>query len=454
MPEINTSIFDLFKIGPGPSSSHTIGPMQAALEFRDLLSHLAPAQIERADHLEVELFGSLSATGLGHGTDRAILAGLLGWEPEFVNPRELDSLASLSRDGLTTRIGNKTFNLDNNTICFGPVSHDHAYSNTMDFHLTGPEGVVFSRRGYSIGGGLIKWDGAPEPNTGRPLYPYSTMKELLAVLEDDRLSLPGLIIANEKAITGRTEQDIDEKLEKVLAVMDHSVEQGLQTGGVLPGTIGLSRKAQTLNAHAEDIQDEAEKTLVKLNVWAMAVGEENAAGHIVVTAPTLGSSGVLPSLIRLLTKKDHLDVSRIKEGLLVAAAVGFIIKNNASIAGADVGCQGEIGSATAMGAALLAQGRGFTPQVAACAAEIAMEHHLGLTCDPVGGYVQIPCIERNAMGVVKAYNAFLLASRGDPSRQKVDFDRVVEVMSVTGRDMSAKYKETSQGGLASSMTAC
>ena len=268
------------------------------------------------------------------------------------------------------------------------------------------------------------------------------------------ISIPDLVLENETAITGAGPEEIFKRLDRILAVMDKAVDRGLNTRGILPGSIGLSRKAAGILERSAGMGGQAEKALVDLDAWAMAVGEENAAGHIVVTAPTLGSCGVIPAVIRFLTVYGRQTAGPIRRGLLTAAAVGFLIKHNASIAGADVGCQGEIGAASAMAAAMMAETRGYGPEIAASAAEIAMEHHLGLTCDPVGGYVQIPCIERNAMGAVKAYNSFLLASAGDPCRQKVSFDKVVEVMLATGRDMSNKYKETSQGGLAASLPAC
>ena len=333
--------------------------------------------------------------------------------------------------------------------------HDHPFANTLIITLHGPDEPVLEQVYYSVGGGFIQRPGYTPPERGRQPHPFTTMDQLQLALTKYDLDLSRLMLINESALTGADEPTILSGLDQLIEVMIASVERGLSRDGVLPGRIGLQRKAAFLYARAERNRDQLRQGLLKINAAALAASEENAAGGVVVTAPTMGSAGVLPSLIYRLISKKLADRTALRRGLLAAAAIGFLIKHNASIAGAEVGCQGEIGAASAMAAAML----GYiltkgNPAVTANGAEIALEHHLGLTCDPVGGYVQIPCIERNAMGAVKAYNSYLLASAGDPCRQKVGFDQAVAAMLATGRDMSTKYKETSLGGLAVSLAEC
>jgi L-serine dehydratase len=280
------------------------------------------------------------------------------------------------------------------------------------------------------------------------------MEELKDILRKKGMDTPDVVMANEISMTGLSGHEIEERLDHILAVMESSLERGLAARGPLPGEIGLGRKAAGLAQRAREESYKPGRILVMFNAYALAVAEENAAGHVVVTAPTMGSCGVLPAVVRLAKEHFKADANSLRRGLMTAAVIGFLAKHNASISGAEVGCQGEIGVASAMAAAFLAQIRGASMDVLANAAEIALEHHLGMTCDPVKGYVQIPCVERNAMGAVKAYNAYLLASAGDPGKQKVSFDQVIQVMLDTGRDMSCKYKETSLGGLAVSMAQC
>lgn len=451
---VATSIFDLFKIGPGPSSSHTIGPMKAAGHFRSSLADLPADRLSRADRLEVLLYGSLSATGRGHGTDRALAAGLMGWEPETVDPNQFARIFAQENDAYPIDLQGRELVIDRRSVVFGPVEHDYAFNNTMDFRLLAADEVVFERRYYSVGGGFIRWDGWMQPEGGRPVYPYGSMRELKTFVRGEGLSLPEVVMANECAVTGVSREEIHARLDRILDVMEQAVQRGLASSGLLPGDIGLARKARGLYCRTEGQRHIPDRMLTYLNAYSLAASEENAAGHIVVTAPTSGSSGVIPGVLHLL--KHHFQVPRrnLRQGLMAAAAIGFLIKHNASISGAEVGCQGEVGAASAMSAALLAQVHDRPVDVVANAAEIALEHHLGMTCDPIGGYVQIPCIERNAMGAVKAYNAFLLASVGEPSLQKIDLDQVIEVMLQTGRDMSRNYKETSRGGLALSTPDC
>lgn len=454
MSAIDLSIFELFKIGPGPSSSHTIGPMAAGLEFRERVLNLPDHVLDRAVRLRVVLFGSLSATGEGHGTDRAVAAGLLGWTPEKVEARAFAELLRGDDPSAEVDFSGRKLVLNRDDIEYGPLVHEHPYSNTLTFQLMGPDGPLFEQTYYSTGGGFIQWEGRKAPERGSPKYPYQTMKEFLGLLGATSLSPAEIMLANETAITGLTEQEIAHGLDKIIDVMEAAVERGLTAEGLLPGPIGLSRKAGGLFKRAAGQRHLPDRMLVELNAYALAVAEENAAGGIVVTAPTLGSAGVMPAVLEHLKTRHRLSRKKLHHGLLTAAAIGFLIKHNASIAGAEVGCQGEVGAASAMAAGLLCTALDFSPDAAATAAEIALEHHLGLTCDPVMGYVQIPCVERNAMGAVKAYNAFILASVGDPALQKVDFDTAVEVMFETGRDMSNKYKETSQGGLAVNLADC
>lgn len=455
---ITTSVFDLFKIGPGPSSSHTIGPMKAAFDFVQRLASLPPDQRNAADALHIHLYGSLSATGKGHGTDRAIVAGLLGWQPETTDP---DALLALLRDPAVTYpvvVGGKTFPVTAASLHFERTRYDSPYANTMVLRLTGPSGLIAEEEYYSIGGGFILRKGDPtgEGSAGGQTvpFPYSTMKELKAHLSRTGLSLTDVLMANEAALTGRSKREINQRIDLILDVMHKAVRRGLRQKGTLPGNIKLRRKAPMLYRQARSLAQSADSFLIFLNAYCLAASEENAAGGIVVTAPTSGASGVIPGLTYLARHHFHYDRATLREGMLAAAAVGFLVKHNASISGAEMGCMGEIGTASAMGAAFLTHCAGRGTDAIEAAAEIGIEHHLGMTCDPIGGYVQIPCIERNAMGAVKAYNAFLLASSGSPSLQKISLDAVIKVMKATGRDMSTKYKETSEAGLALSATEC
>jgi len=456
MEAITTSIFELFKIGPGPSSSHTIGPMRAAFRFRQAVLQLSNEDLKSATTIAVRLYGSLSATGKGHGTDRAIAAGLMGWKPENCDVGALTNLLGPEGAPCALKVKNISIPFDKKSIIFDKIRHSFPYRNTMIMRLWAGKRVLLKREFYSIGGGMVVHKG--EHKTMPPVlpYPYANMAELENILISHGVSLNEVMLENEKVITKKDKTQICKGLDGILEAMEQSVEQGLNTEGVLPGPIGLSRKASTLFKRAQSLLagDAPDRFLVCLNAYALATAEENAAGHRIVTAPTSGSAGVIPGILHLL--RHHFSRSReaLREGLLAAAAIGFIAKQNASIAGAEVGCQGEIGVASSMAAGLLAHVDGRPIEVIGNAAEIALEHHLGMTCDPVKGYVQIPCIERNAVGAVTAYNAYLLAAVGDPKKQKLGFDEVVKAMLETGRDMSTKYKETSRGGLAVCVTHC
>lgn len=448
MAYIDTSIFDLFKIGPGPSSSHTIGPMKAGYRFRTFLEAMKE-QIKDDAKIEVRLYGSLSLTGKGHGTDRALLAGLLGWTPEDCDYEAFDKLLRNPSDEYKLGIAGHAISFNRSNIIWESVPAPASpWQNTIIFRLKSAS-LNVEKEYYSTGGGFILCKDEAEPPRNPPVYRYGSWERLSKILETEKLSLAELILRNEEAITGAERAEICKNIDLIISVMCNAVERGINTDGVLPGPIKLARKASVLIKHAEARSEYAHDIFLRrLNAYAMGVSEENASGHQVVTAPTLGSAGLIPGLIYALMKHEDHSLESIRNGMLAAFAIGAIARHNASIAGAEVGCQGEIGVAAAMAAALVTYAKDYPCSVVGNAAEIALEHHLGMTCDPIDGYVQIPCIERNAVGAVAAYNAYILATSGDPARQKISFDEVVEVMLETGRDMSAKYKETSRGGLA------
>ena len=452
---ITTSIFDLFKIGPGPSSSHTIGPMKASYDFLKELNALSPNQIDASLQIQIHLYGSLSATGKGHGTDRAVIAGLLGWTPETCDPVLFSTLLKDTTEQYPVKVHEIEIPISAESIVFEKGKYDSPYANTMVLKLLRAEQVVLQHEYYSVGGGFIYRKGQKvTTSTLTPAYPYTNMKELKAQLQSNGLTLSELMYANEIALTGASRKEIDKKIDAILDFMHKAVKRGLKDKRVLPGTIKLRRKAPLLYEKAKKLALTSDSFLIFLNAYCLAASEENAAGNIVVTAPTSGASGVIPGITYLLKNHFHYSPNEMREGMLAAAAVGFLVKHNASISGAEMGCMGEIGSASAMAAAMLTYCATKSIHAMESAAEIAIEHHLGMTCDPIGGYVQIPCIERNAMGAVKAYNAFLLATAGDSSLQKISLDSVIKVMKATGKDMSKKYKETSEAGLALSATEC
>lgn len=454
MGAINTSVFELFKIGPGPSSSHTIGPMRAGADFLNNISSLSLEDLNGAKSIEVRLFGSLSATGKGHGTDRAVLAGILGKKPEDCPADFLDGLLKNTHDRYTTDVNGKSIFITGQDIIFDRVQHDFPFSNTLVIRLLGEGVTIFEKEYYSVGGGFIQWKGWREPERGIPPYPYETMAEVKKRLSRHRLKLHELVILNEMAITGSRKEDVMDKLDMIIKAMEAAVKRGLTTEGYLPGTLRLHRKAPLLYQKACKMSKSPDRFLVLLSAYAFAGAEENGAGHPVVTAPTGGSAGVLPGLLYAMKHHYHIPAETLRESLLAASVIGFLAKQNASISGAEGGCQAEIGVAAGMGAAMVAYAHGCTMNIIEDAAETAIEHHLGMTCDPVGGYVQIPCIERNAMGAVKAYTSYLIANTEIPEWHLVDLDRCIRAMAETGRDMCNKYKETSEGGLAVCMVNC
>jgi L-serine dehydratase len=450
MRPITTSVFELFKIGPGPSSSHTIGPMLAAREFVDQAGQLPPEVLDGVRAIQVRLFGSLAATGRGHGTVRAVLAGLLGHRPESCPPDILDSLAGFEAGSV--RVAGRDVPISESSVIFDLFELPDCHPNTLRFSLRDESGaVLFEREAYSVGGGFIEWkDEVPAERTAPP-HPFSTMAELIAVIDSSGLSLPEVMLENEAALTGLSRQEIGSRLEHVMRVMEDSVERGLEAEGPLPGPLGLHRKARALFERYRQDPQMQDRPILALCACAFAAAEENASGHTIVTAPTAGASGVLPAVLYVTKNlRPTAGVFRkvLREALLAAAVVGMLAKHNASVSGAEVGCQGEVGVASAMAAAFLAQVNGHPAWVIENAAETALEHHLGLTCDPVQGYVQIPCIERNAMGAVKAFAAYQIAAAEVPGHHMVGLDQAMKAMAETGRDMCAKYRETAQGGLA------
>ena len=454
-PAIETSLFDFFKIGPGPSSSHTIGPMRAGHDFVLRCDALDPDLVRRAARIHVVLLGSLSATGMGHGTNTAVLAGLLRTSPKTCPAGLLDTLGRDADARHELRIHDVPLQVGLADIEHGPIIHDAPYSNTLRVSLEDAGGrALFSMEYYSVGGGFIQWKGWTPPERGKPVHPYGTMRQLREQLARTGLTLHELILDNESAITGMSRPDIFQNLEQIMESMYASVRRGLEAEGRLPGTLGVWRKGHTLLERAREMPLAVDRFLGQVNAYAFAVAEENASGGVIVTAPTCGAAGVMPALLYAMRYNMNIGDRALREGVLASAAVGFLAKHNAGIAGAEVGCQGEVGVASSMAAAMLAHARGYAVDVVENAAEVALEHHLGLTCDPVGGYVQIPCIERNAVGAIKAYNACLLATCEKASQHMVSLDAVIMAMNETGREMNAKFKETSEGGLAVSLVEC
>lgn len=456
MRPITTSLFSLFKVGPGPSSSHTIGPMTAGRLFSLTCAELPRELLARAARIRVRLFGSLSATGAGHGTDAAVLAGLLGVKPEDCPSGYLTQLAADPLKDYKVELGVGSALVSLADIVHDSVIHNYPYSNTLVAELLDAGGsVLFDKAYYSVGGGFVQWDGWKAPEIGDPVHPYSNMKELRNIVRTQGLNLYEIMLDNEMAITGASRTAIIDGLNAILDRMEESVRHGLEGSGYLAGPLKVERKAHMLKERAQALPSSSpSKFLAGLNAYAFAASEENASGGVIVTAPTCGSAGVMPALVYAMRHDMFIGDRAIREGFLAAAAVGFIAKHNASIAGAEVGCQGEVGVASAMAAAMFTDAQGNPSRYVENAAEVALEHHLGITCDPVGGYVQIPCIERNAMGAVKAFNAALISTGTSPEAHRVSLDAAIAAMAETGREMSHKFKETSMGGLAVSMVTC
>jgi L-serine dehydratase len=452
---VMTLIDEFYKVGPGPSSSHTIGPMRITYDFYQRCAKLPADRLAKATGMKVHLYGSLSATGKGHGTERAALAGIIGKEPATIDPLFLDELRDKPDQVFSVKLGDKTFNASLADIIYDAPKGDFPHPNTMTCRLMAGDAVLLEQEYYSVGGGFIEWKGYEPLKKGPPKYPYSTMKELLAHCAENKLSVAHVAMANEVSVSGRTEAEINAFIDKVTTAMVNIVETGLSMPpGILPGPIKLKTKAGEVYRRAQD-DPAGQRGVGLVAAFALAGSEENARGHLVVTAPTGGSAGVMPALVYAVGKAGRdLPQAKIREGMLAGAVIGYLCKHNATLAGAEGGCQAEIGVASAMGAAFLAQAHGLEPQVVANAAESSLEHHLGLTCDPVAGYVQLPCIERCSYGAVKAWVGYIIASNEMPADRRVDFDTTVEAMALTAREMSSKYKETSEGGLAVSVTLC
>jgi L-serine dehydratase len=447
---------EFYKVGPGPSSSHTIGPMRITYDFYQRCAKLPADQLAKATGLKVHLFGSLSATGQGHGTHRAALAGLLGKEPATIDPLFLDEMAAKPDATYPCKLGDKTFNLSQKDVVYDAAKGDFPHPNTMTCKLMAGDKPVYELEYYSPGGGFYEWKGYTPPKKGQPKYPYATMKELRQHAEKNKLSIAQTMMANEIAISGKSEADINAFLDKIANAMINTVKAGLAVKeGVLPGPIKLQSKAATVYERAQEQKYQTDKAIAMVSAFALAASEENARGHLVITAPTGGSAGVMPSIVYALTQSERkIPMNKIREGLLAGLAIGYLCKHNATLAAAEGGCQSEIGVASAMAAALICQVYDTSPQVLENAAESALEHHLGMTCDPVAGYVQVPCIERCAFGAVKAWVAFMIATNEIASRHRVDLDTTIKTLADTGRDMNAKYKETSEAGLAQNLTLC
>lgn len=451
-----TILEEFYKVGPGPSSSHTIGPMRITYDFYQRCTKLPADQLAKATGLKVHLYGSLSATGKGHGTERASLAGLIGKEPATVDPLFLDEMAAKPDQTYPVKLGAKTFALSLADVIYDSPTGDFPHPNTMTCKLLAGDKPVYELEYYSVGGGFIEWKGYTPPKKGQPKYPYATMKELRSHAEANKLSIAQVILANEVAVSGKSEAEVYAFVDKIAGAMVATVKAGLAAKeGVLPGPIKLHSKAATVFKRTQDDKFPGDRAVGTVAAYALAGSEENARGHLVITAPTGGSAGVMPAIVYALGEGGRkVPQQKIREGLLAGAAIGYLCKHNATLSGAEGGCQSEIGVASGMAAALIAQVYDGSPQMVENAAESAIEHHLGLTCDPVAGFVQVPCIERCAFGAVKAWTAFAIASNEIETKHRVDLDTTIETLAETGRDMGSKYKETSEGGLAANLTLC
>jgi len=452
------SVFDIFKVGIGPSSSHTMGPMRAAREFAVRLKR--DGLLEATQEIAVRLYGSLALTGLGHGTDRAILAGLEGAEPERVDPDSIEAtLQRIRSSGRIRLLGEHEIGFDEPMqLLFMHHERLPRHTNGMRFTaLAAARRVLREVDYYSIGGGFIVRGDEPEAAEARahpaPAYPFNSGEELLRLCREHGLEMFELMLANERSWT--PEAQVRARLLHLWQVMQACVERGFYQSGLLPGALKVRRRAPRLyRMLTESGTSKPLDVMDWVNAYALAVNEENAAGGRVVTAPTNGAAGIVPAVLHYYRRfEEGANDEGVIRFLLVAAAMGMLYKRNASISGAEMGCQGEVGVACSMAAAGLVAALQGTSEQIENAAEIGMEHNLGLTCDPVAGLVQIPCIERNAMGAVKAINAARLSLRGDGSH-KVSLDQVIATMRQTGADMSTIYKETSQGGLAVNVPEC
>jgi L-serine dehydratase len=452
-----TTVDEFYKVGPGPSSSHTIGPMRITYDFYQRATKLPADQLAKATALKVNLFGSLSATGKGHGTERAALAGLVGKEPATVDPLFLDSLRDKPDQVFQVKLGSKSIDVSLKDIIYDATKGDFKHPNTMTAKLLAGNEVLLEQEYYSVGGGFIEWKGYVPPKKNPPKYPFETMKELRAHADNNKITIAQVMLANEMSIAGRSEEEVYAFIDKIINAMAATVKSGLSMSedDVLPGPIKLHSKAATVYKRAMDDTYQSDRGIGVLSAYALAASEENGRGHLVITAPTGGSAGVMPALVYGLGEGARkLPPQKIRDGMLAAAAVGYLCKHHATLSAAEGGCQAEIGVASAMAAALVATAYDADSRIVENAAESALEHHLGMTCDPVAGYVQVPCIERCAFGAVKAWTAYAIASNEIASRHRVDFDATVQALAQTAKDMNSKYKETSEAGLALSVVLC
>ncbi|WP_114954232.1 L-serine ammonia-lyase [Sphingosinicella terrae] len=455
------STFDLFKIGVGPSSSHTMGPMTAACRFVEGLR--GGAGLDRVERIEVDLYGSLALTGKGHATDRAILLGLSGERPDRIDPDAAErTVAHIRETGMLRLGGDAEIAFDEpRDLRFHQRERLAHHSNGLRFTAAliggGSESAVY----YSVGGGAVVGEAevarnAPPEGGWDVPFRYSSGDELLRIAAREEMSIADIARANERVALDDAE--IDRRLDAIVEVMSACIDRGMAVDGILPGGLNVKRRApalyRLLTERAERALSDPLTVIDWVNLWALAVNEENAAGGRVVTAPTNGAAGIVPAVLRYYQRfTPRATDEGVRTFLLTAAAIGSLFKENASISGAEVGCQGEVGVACSMAAGGLTAAMGGTPAQVENAAEIGMEHNLGLTCDPVGGLVQVPCIERNAVGAIKAIEASRLALVGDGSH-RVSLDQVIETMRRTGLDMNERYKETSLGGLAVNVVEC
>jgi L-serine dehydratase len=454
-------IFELFKVGIGPSSSHTVGPMKAAAHFMESVRRAA--LLPQVERVKTDLYGSLARTGKGHGTDKAIILGLAGETPETVDPDNADRIVTSVRHERMLRLaGERTIGFDpDRDVVFDGVTAATQHPNTLAFTVfDADDNSLHQERWCSIGGGFV----VREDEVGKPPlqtehlvpFPFGSGNELLSMGASSGLFVADMVMANETSRLPR--EEVEARLDYTLAVMMSCIDRGMTTDGNLPGGLEVRRRAPSLYRklrEASASNSRAQHAVMDwVSLYAIAVNEENAAGSRVVTAPTNGAAGIIPATLRYF--RDHCqdaDAEGLRRFLLTASAIGALFKMNASISGAEVGCQGEVGVACSMAAAGLAAVLGGSNEQIENAAEIGMEHHLGMTCDPIGGLVQIPCIERNAFGAIKAISAASLALQGD-GKHVVSLDKVIATMRETGRDMQSKYKETSLGGLAVNLAEC
>ena len=448
---VMTLVDEFYKVGPGPSSSHTIGPMRITYDFYQRCTKLPADQLAQATGLKVHLFGSLSATGKGHGTERASLAGLVGKEPATVDPLFLDEMIAKPEQTYPVKLGGKTFNLSLADVVYDAPKGDFPHPNTMTCKLMAGDKVLYEQEYYSVGGGFIEWKGYEPPKKGQPKYPYATMKELRQHAEKNNLSIADVIMANEIAVSGKSEEEINAFLDKIAGAMLATVKVRSRRQGRRP-----ARTDQAALEGRDRLGAGAWTTSTRATApsrWWRPARWPPRRKTPAATWSSPRPRAARPASCRrscTLSPRASERCRRTKSARVCspALAIGYLCKHNATLAAAEGGCQSEIGVASAMAAALIAQAMDSSPQVIENAAESALEHHLGMTCDPVAGYVQVPCIERCAFGAVKAWTAFMIATNEIASRHRVDLDTTIKTLADTGRDMNAKYKETSEAGLA------